>query len=314
VFDFEVKENSTFHGVACVKYSNTTGDDMALYVDLEGYPIGCEGSGVESCNFTFIKSASLSEFVFDKGVMFEDERIYTAPTETRCNTTSSSSSKPAFVHYELPELPCEWTFVQDYVSKDFEYHDWKYANDKFLMEMFHEKGNNKTHEGEEIVRPDLGETINGTAFVKTFLHTNEHPNETSLKKLDDLKYYYQPLITFLNESRFSFDFEHVEDSNYSGQKCKKYFNTTGKKVALYVDSDGFPIGAETKDFDTVSFTFVRNAPLNVFAFNETVPFEDTRIYTAPTESTCPEPQSSMSSTVGVSSLIVAMIMAFFLAH
>jgi len=201
----------------------------------------------------------------------------------------------AKVHYELPKLPCGWTFTMTFDDKINGYNLTKQVNGAFMKTSVIQP-----HDYDIlVVRSDLGDS---ETTVKEFTHSKDEPNATDVVAFDRLKYYYQPLL--FSGNRFSFDFDHVKDSWFHGKKCKKYYNDNTRESEFHIflaDLDGFPLGLEKRNGDIILMSFVSTLPpLKTFTFGKSVTFEDTRIYVPPEHSIC-TPSSSSSSGYSSSS-------------
>ena len=200
-------------------------------------------------------------------------------------------------HYELPEFPCALTVLLDTDGQYLRLRQAWYANGDLMRYVYAESFSELFDD--TVFRSDLSEDVNGTRCVKVFTSSFEHHNMTRLVPPD------QAEAMFGLRKHFDMYFDSVTDTSYRGQKCKKYFNDT-KYIALYVGSDGFPIGMESANQDH-NITFTRKAPLSLFVLNKTIYFDDDRIHTPPKESSCPPDSSSLSSKLSVPFFLVAVV-------
>ena len=217
------------------------------------------------------------------------------------------------VHYELPKLPCGWTFTMS-LDDDLKGYDVTiHVNGRFMNYTMTEPKDFYFM----IIRSDLGDS---ESTVKEFIHSDDEPNFTEVVEFDRLKEFYQPLLP--KGDPFSFDFDHVVDSTFHGKKCKKYYNDPDNPNddIFYADLNGFPLGLTDADSEHECLMSFDSTvpPLRLFAFDKSVEFEDTRIYTPPKQSICSTSSSSTSasSRQTVSSLVFALLLVatIFILH
>jgi len=210
----------------------------------------------------------------------------------------------ATVHYDYPELPCSWSFTVNMRPLD-ESSSWfdafYYANGHHFKKEEEDHVNGQIFSYANLLRADLG---NETGYIKSFTWTEGTKYAEENVRFEDVK----------DEFRLHYpgreivgDFDSVEDDTFDGRKCKKY-HRSDVNYSLYVDEEGWPFHAifdSAKGLsvykESYNFTFIKGASLSEFYANSSIPFEDTRAFTAPNDTLCHNESSSESSESETSS-------------
>jgi len=141
-----------------------------------------------------------------------------------------------------------------------------------------------------LIRADMTKKEQGELYERCFVLTAAEDrcrdSYASPEELADTLDMFLAMFTSLN-----YTFEKKEEATFQGKKCICYSNETEEKVKMYVDGDGYIIGAQgdypdVKFFFTVDYKF--EAPLSVFVLNKgfTAKCAD-EAYVAPTKQLCP---------------------------
>jgi len=93
-FEYDTNTTGTYYGVDC-SVLHRVYDDAYYFVGFDNFPIGWRSTDNNQrieVNFTWYEKAPLDWFVFPRSVIFNDDRIYTPPTESLCPQSSSEPS------------------------------------------------------------------------------------------------------------------------------------------------------------------------------------------------------------------------------
>jgi len=304
-YNFDSVVDDEWFGVPCKKYINGVHvNDVKATIEFlyvkDKFPIGARDYDAEY-NFTFISTSDLKDFVASTNMSFEDDRVYSAPTTTTCQDTpssshessSSSSEIPGYPeHYKLPRLPCAWTFTSVRKSLDDPSDILNYmtaVNGYNLIDMTYVPGDADQTRA-YLIREDLGTVL---PVVTVFRYADVI--DVNVVPFSDYAELDRPRLAF--EVDFEdIHFKEISKGSWYGVDCDKYSDGVGSFMtvnSLYV-KDGFPIGALADGIE-FNFTFKKGADLSLFAFDRNLVFKDSRCYTPPKESSCPDTSSSSSS-------------------
>jgi len=228
----------------------------------------------------------------------------------------ASTLVKADIFVEFPkDLSCQWILRYNGTDdKGYWWIDEEIHGDYMRLER--EKSTNGVIKHELYVyRSDIVDSDNKIA--KFAFNTATSP-ENSITYVDPKDVLYRPVSYTDREVTFSCPGEEVE-TDYYGQPCKMCNFTTPiyNGSVYYVDEGIIGLRYETAE---VNFSRIQkgNVPLSTFVFPKSYVFDDDRIYTAPSKSTCSGSSSTSSTpasptTSGASSMILSFFASVLLS-
>jgi len=220
-------------------------------------------------------------------------------------------------HITYPPLPCEWTWITSL----------KYArnnatvtivnttavNGHLIMKTLTENGDLTA---KMVVRDDLGSIFPNVWY---FNFGSDPKIESDVRPISAFDYAARP---YLGIQYFDLHFDEMTRDSWYGVSCTRYSKEKHNNFDyLYVDDNGFPIGAVVRDSQLpheYNYTFKPSAPLVDFVFDRSFRFANQYIYSPPKSSLCYgyEPASDTSSCPAgknpttTTSVIVVAVLAF----
>ena len=183
--------------------------------------------------------------------------------------------------YVIPDLPCEWTLIWNASSPQYTWHFVQQVNGRFMR--LERVASGGSRQEEIILRSDL----DGSS-IKMFRNYIGVPSEETVT-YESVKHFYGPVD--YDKNPLDLDYDTEKCGYYYGKECTIY-HTDDDEFDHFVNSNGFLIGRRNYYKVEVNFTWQWKADLSWFAFPRSVSFNDDRIYTPPTESTCQQGTSS----------------------
>jgi len=156
------------------------------------------------------------------------------------------------------------------------------------------------------VRPDINYTedetlmvaVYSTFYVEDFRVGDQGECHQAMGSMEDVKQELLKGFEFVYETA---EYDHVEDSEFSGVKCKKYTYDEVDYFSLYATDDNYIIAYITVDEGserTVRFSYTLKTPLDTFTVQESEIADcNSTAYEKPKWDACEDESSSSTSTM-----------------